>query len=57
MRARPTLWAAGAVFERAAAFFDAHPDLVRVKNSDVLVIYAGKGLSETQPELVQGLSR
>ena len=44
-------------FERAAAFFDAHPDLVRVKNSDVLVIYAGKGLSETQPELVQGLSR
>lgn len=39
------------------AFFDAHPDLARVKSRDVLVIYVGKGLRENQPELVQGLSR
>ena len=44
-------------FERGVAFFDAHPDLVRVKSSDVLVIYVGKGLRENRPELVQGLSR
>ena len=44
-------------FERAEAFFDAHPDLIRIKNSDVLVIYVGKSLRETQPGLVQGLSR
>ena len=44
-------------FEAARAFFDAHSDLVRVKNSDVLVIYAGKGLYAAQPELVRDLSR
>ena len=44
-------------FERGKAFFDAHADLVRIKDNGVAVIYVGKKLQETQPELVQHLSR
>lgn len=44
-------------YEEAVAFFDAHADLARVKSDDVLVIYAGKRLLETQPDLVRNLSR
>ena len=42
-------------FERGKAYFDAHPDLVCVKDNGVVVVYAGKKLQETQAELVRQL--
>ena len=44
-------------FDEAKAFFDAHPDLTCVKNDGVLIIYVGKKLQATQPDLVRDLSR
>ena len=42
-------------FEQGKAFFDAHPDLVCVKDNGVMVVYVGKKLQETQAELVRQL--
>jgi uncharacterized membrane protein len=44
-------------FEQAKAFFDAHASLELVKDNGVAVIYVGKKLRETQPDLVQALQR
>lgn len=44
-------------FEQAKAFFDARPDLICVKNSEVLVIYVDKKLKEAYPSLVRDLSQ
>ena len=42
-------------FERGKAYFDAHPDLVCVKDNGVVVVYVGKKLQETQGDLVRQL--
>lgn len=44
-------------FEKAVAYFDARPDLVRIKSDAVVVVYVGRGLPKNQPDLARGLSR
>ena len=44
-------------FEKAVSYFDARPDLVRIKSDDVVVVYVGRGLPKNQPDLARGLSR
>ena len=39
------------------AFFDAHPDLVRVKDAGALVVYVSKDILDSQPEMVAALRR